>query len=102
MSVDYTWSYNFDRYYNLVLLSFSKGGEDYKEINRDFTLRAGRARRCVPIIILEDQVAESDESFTISIQGTDAFTTVTIADDDCKWYYPVMCAWHLCVYVCCS
>ena len=50
-------------------------------------------RRCVPVIILEDQVPEIDESFMISIEGTNATTTVIIEDDDCKYYY-IICVYH--------
>ncbi len=72
--------------FKLIAVMFPPpGGEDYKEINRELTLFAGRNRRCIPVIIFEDQEAEIDESFELTIEGMDARTTVIILDDDCMF-----------------
>ena len=57
------------------------GNEDYVPFVRELYLSAGTSRKCIGIIILEDEVPEQDETFTISIFGFDTSTTVTIKDD---------------------
>ena len=42
----------------------------------------GDERRCVGIIILEDNLVEEDESFEVIIEGVNSIATVTILDDD--------------------
>lgn len=57
------------------------GREDYVPFVRELYLNAGTSRECIAITILEDEVPEPDETFTISIVSFDASTVVIIRDD---------------------
>ena len=62
------------------------GGEDYVELNRKINLGSGsRNRRCVGIVILNDDQLEGEEYFEVLIEGLGVSTRVTIVDDDGKW-----------------
>ena len=74
------WSliHDSNHFYNYVYIE----GEDYEEFTIDLRLRkSGPQRRCVGIVILEDFVAEEDETFQVVIKGLYDFTTITIRDD---------------------
>ena len=66
---------------------------DYTTVSMDLTLYAGTTNQTVMIPILGDNVEEGTESFTVSLMSVDSAvilnpytTTVTIQDDDCKFF----------------
>ena len=48
------------------------------------TLNAGDTRRCVALIIFEDQQVESDEDFFVQIEEIAAISQVIVMNDDSK------------------
>lgn len=69
--------------------------EDYIDIAADLTFPVGSQMGdtvCAPVIIIDDQLVEGDETFFLSLGTILAFieispeqATVTIIDDDCKF-----------------
>ncbi len=60
------------------------GGEDFTAFNRSVMIPIGLSRRCVPIVILEDDIFEEDESFELMVEEMDisTSTTIIILNDD--------------------
>ncbi len=57
-------------------------GVDYVELRKGVSLNVGDRRKCVAIIILEDQTLEENEFFFISLNNFEVRAQVTILDDD--------------------
>ena len=60
-------------------------GEDYIGLDTNIPLTLGDQRKCVAIIILEDNMAEEDETFALIIEELGVATSIVILDDDGKW-----------------
>lgn len=67
--------------------------EDYTDIDQEvLTFRPGDTKKCVRVTIIEDDIVEGDETFTIVIQsslvriGTPDRAEVTINDNSRKYY----------------
>ena len=68
------------------------GGEDYNLTESQLQFNANHYNDCVNIIIINDDVLEDRERFTVMLSGADSEdvrvsnqqVTVEIEDDDCK------------------
>ena len=77
-----------------VLSFLPPASSDYTTVSMDLTFNAGSTNQTVMISITGDTVVESTESFTVSLTTGDSavnlnpsITTVTIQDDDSKFWY---------------
>ena len=67
------------------------GGEDFVELRMDMALNVGDTKKCVAIVIYEDQKTEVDELFLVRAEGLGSIvhTEVIILDDDGNLGYVV-------------
>ena len=67
-----------------LYLSCYIGGEDYIDFTTILSLNVGDVRKCIAIIIQEDQKPEPDESFLVELEGLEMAMNieVIISDDD--------------------
>ena len=84
----------------VVLLSMkllSQGEVDYESLDQEMLVSATHSRQCVNVTIINEDVVEEDEDFSLSISSVFKIagysdhheilikkTTVTIINDDCK------------------
>ena len=82
--------------YNLTRNVFTGGGVDYNSGPYTVTFIAGATTRSFDVPINNENIVESDEEFTLTIDqsslpagvttGVPDTTRVTIVNDDCKWF----------------
>ena len=61
-----------------AIFNLFAAGEDFTAFNKNVMIPIGLSRHCVPIIILEDDIFEKDESFELVVEQMDFSTSTTI------------------------
>ena len=60
------------------------GGEDFAILNKNIKVPSGTSRRCLAVVIFEDNFPEEDEVFELRVEELGISTSITILDDDGK------------------
>ena len=78
-------------------------GDDYAAVDRDFVFLANESTVAVEIELVNDEIAERNESFSLSLSGLEDFAlvydiissqaSVDILNDDCK-FVGLVCIWR--------
>ena len=63
---------------HILILASLSAGADYEEINTTLLISAGTFQSCINLRILEDEVVEYNETFTLKLTPSDPYIIIGV------------------------